>query len=375
MEKVFDWDEQRARNQFWALFVNSCLQAGLDDGEAINDDPWGGEIMSDVLHNMWPSNPLTPKDIEAIIQISGMVRAGDDGVYFHFKENVEVSKDIMMAISPYITDRAYYWGLASSHSAGRNSAEIFVDKCILDAEPYEKIRPKDLYDIYTTWCVLNHMKLMSSAAFKKVMLAQGYQILSHQYIKNPRYPKSYHSQTCYRVQILEEEVNKVVEQSGEAQEATSRTYRAEQIRDVNRSRAEVPTEIESAEKGNVPAASARKDDDRGSSGDDSSSVKDDEELVNYLPSENPEDADDVFGDSEDECDPEAEARALEELARLRERERIARDTKRCFKEMIFDYRARPNSFSREDFNDMMLGYDLDPSDEAFAQFLEFAHTK
>ena len=172
---IFTEQEQLSRRQFHELFCTRYLYTGKRKG-ALNEDSWNSDILYDILRNVYSGNVLTPQDIEAILHVGGMFDA-DGNLFFHYREETPIIKEILYAMSPFITNAAFIRCKQKLSSDTTDSVAAFVVRCCTN--PYqgnEKILVKDLFDYYTNWCALNGELASSKKVFSRRLSEIGFRI-------------------------------------------------------------------------------------------------------------------------------------------------------------------------------------------------------
>lgn len=172
---IFTEQEQLSRRQFHEIFCTKYLYTGSKRG-ALNEDTWTADTLHDILHGIYSSNLLTPQDIEAILHLGGMFDA-DGNLFFHYRSDTPMIKEILYAMSPYITKRAYIECKQKMGGADNNSVKNFVVRCCTNPDQgNEKVTLKDLYEHYSTWCALNFELTVSKKVFSRQLSEIGFRI-------------------------------------------------------------------------------------------------------------------------------------------------------------------------------------------------------
>ena len=177
MDYPYSQEERLSRRQFFQLFCSKYLYE-CDKNETICDEPWTADIMQDILLTIYPDNILTAEDIQMMIYQSGMYPATRRQLYFGYHWENGVSKDIIAAVGPYITDAAYIKLNHTLRGAVTSSAIEFYDTCCSNSKiPRKKISLADAYDLYVRWCAANLKGAMTKKLFTKTMNKLGHRTL------------------------------------------------------------------------------------------------------------------------------------------------------------------------------------------------------
>lgn len=177
MDYPYSPEERVARRQFFQLFCGNYMYE-CERADALSEEPWTPEIIHDILITMYPDNPLTPSDIQAIIFFSGMLPRNRDFLYFGYRWESGVSKDIITAIGPYISNEAYIKLNHALRGAMATSVEEFYEACCMNVKvPERKISVGEAYDLYIRWCAANIKGGMTKKMFVKLMNKKGHRTL------------------------------------------------------------------------------------------------------------------------------------------------------------------------------------------------------
>lgn len=177
MDYPYSPEERVARRQFFQLFCGNYMYE-CERGEALSEEPWSPEIIHDILITVYPDNPLTPSDIQAIIFLSGMLPRNRDHLYFGYRWESGITREIISAIGPYITNEAYIKLNHTLRGAMATSVEEFYEACCMNAKvPERKISVGDAYDLYIRWCAANFKGGMTKKMFVKLMNKKGHRTL------------------------------------------------------------------------------------------------------------------------------------------------------------------------------------------------------
>lgn len=177
MDYPYSPEERIARRQFFQLFCGNYMYE-CERGDALSDEPWTPEIIHDILITVYPDNPLTPSDIQTIIFLSGMLPRNRDHLYFGYRWESGVSKDIISAIGPYISNESYIKLNHALRGAMATSVEEFYEACCMNVKvPERKISISEAYDFYIRWCAANIKGGMTKKMFVKLMNKKGHRTL------------------------------------------------------------------------------------------------------------------------------------------------------------------------------------------------------
>ena len=172
---IFTEEEQRSRRQFHELFCTRFLYTGKKKG-ALNEDSWTADTLYDILRNAYSGNLLTPQDIEAMLQVGGMYDA-DGSLFFHYREDTPMVKEILYAMSPFITTKAFIRCKQRLAGPTADSVAAFVVRCCTNpSQGNEKMLIRELYDYYIQWCALNEEIPTSKKVFNRRLSEIGFRI-------------------------------------------------------------------------------------------------------------------------------------------------------------------------------------------------------
>lgn len=257
---VFNVLEMRSRHQFHELFCTKYLYTGAR-GQALNDTPWNATILNDIVQTLYPGNVLTPNDIEAILNVGGFYDNTAE-LYFHYHDNTPLTRDILSAISPYITQEAYVLSMQKLLGNVDNSGEIFIKLCCmrLNKKPI-RVPAKELYTLYQEWCTINGLFVLSKRAFNSTLINMGIK-------RGKGYVDGSSGIDFFMVRLSMEEEDwhvesppkKASEQKGEDGEKS--------LRDVARRREKICGPVIQYEESSVPSAEGGKNTSTGSTGVD-----------------------------------------------------------------------------------------------------------
>lgn len=172
---IFTEQEQLSRRQFHELFCTRYLYTGSRKG-ALNEDSWTADTLYDILRNAYTNNQLTPQDIETMLHIGGMFDANGD-LFFHYREDTPMIKEILYAMSPFISTKAFIKCKQRLGGLTADSVASFVVRCCTNPDQgNEKMLIRDLYDYYTNWCAINDELSTSKKVFNRRLSEIGFRI-------------------------------------------------------------------------------------------------------------------------------------------------------------------------------------------------------
>lgn len=167
MNNIFSPQEMEARRQFHRLFCTNLLHT-CAPSKALHDSPWDSGVLWDILQHVYENNPLTPDDIETIVQISGMINAQGD-LWFTVEKGAPLFKEFIVAISPYITNNNYViLKMRLGGTAGGTNVPLFYQDCCTDPKaPYVRVRQLDAYRLYEEWCRIHREQSVNRKTFRR----------------------------------------------------------------------------------------------------------------------------------------------------------------------------------------------------------------
>ena len=403
---IFTEQENQSRRQFHELFCTKYLYTGKARG-ALNENSWTSDTLYDILRNVYEGTILTPQDIETILQIGGMYDA-DGKLFFHYREETPVIKEILYAMSPFITESSYIrlkQRLASGSNNSSDSIATFVKLCCTntDIEP-EKIPLKQLYEYYSYWCALNRELVTSKRVFSRRLSELGFSVKKG-YVNGD-------SGILYAIIRLDkEEVNKDAQQERTQAEAEEELDGAKSLRDVHGTGAEVLKHLVEGETSSLQEDEGGEDTSAVSRGSNGEHEEDDGNHFTVKPviygdvkGGITEDADsgsvasnagseDNFDwssedtDTEDGDDSPAEVNQagagqivipVFDIFNRKDAEDFVRtlpyNIRMAFKQMKITYRIAPDEFEQEEFENVVrsLGINNVNMDDLFKLFLTYA---
>lgn len=383
-EWLFEEPELRARRQFHKLFAESYFITTLP-AEAIHNTPWNAHVLDDILHRVWENNPLTPDDIEVIMQAGGFYNNNHEA-WFCWNKSTPMIEDILQAAAPYMDARSY--ATMKVQVAGRvaNSFEIFFQRIIVNTLPKVRVPQADVYKLFLEYCDMHHIPVLGKHAFKQLMIRKG--IHAGKGYADRKQGVNFYVLACN----MSKEVWDAEPPSPSKKEGQEEAYIAEQLRDERWRRAQIPDEPSQEQTEGVPEAQEGQDtaagDVGGISEDDSAdetvstdSDRDDPPAVADDPDD--EDEDDIWGENDDSI-PDADSSdegtagttdgfttsdegivgdstdnlAEEPLTKERVVARIRalpKGVRRVFQTMKATYLINPEHFTYDDFTAMCAG--------------------
>lgn len=396
MDYPYSPEERIARRQFFQLFCGNYLYE-CERGEALSEEPWTPEIIHDILITVYPDNPLTPSDIQTIIFLSGMLPRNRDHLYFGYRWESGITREIISAIGPYITNEAYIKLNHTLRGAMATSVEEFYEACCMNVKvPERKISVGDAYDLYIRWCAANFKGGMTKKMFVKLMNKRGHRTL-----------KGYINGKCgvnYLVMSIDEgRVDQFAEPRREAFQRKTQTVKKsmDAVRPIDGRRTEGPDEASSREASSVlPSESQREVESIQKGGDDNHGEDRKEDGVHGITNEiegvpsgfdipvnSSQDA--IGGSTEDaygrSTETQSSGNGLEPTQKsiggesrripaedIRRRvNHLPKEQRDAFKELKFTYRASPELPTIEDFRENCKNWGFDGTQELFNMFLEY----
>lgn len=372
-EWLFEEPELRARRQFHKLFAESYFITTLP-AEAIHNTPWNAHVLDDILHRVWENNPLTPNDIEVILQAGGFYNDKHE-VWFGWNKSTPMIESVLQAAAPYMDTRSYATMKVQVAGKVANSFEIFFQRIIVNPLPKARVPQADVYKLFLEYCDMHRLPVLGKRAFKQLMLRKG--IHAGKGYVDRKQGVNFYVLACN----MSKEVWDAKPPSPSKKEGQEESYTPEQLRDERRRRAQVPDESSQEQEEGVSEAQEGQDTSAGDVGgiieDDSSDAKfiataddtDDEDIWgendDSLPDADTADAftadastdafatsdEGIFGDSTD--DPTEEPLTKETVvARIRA---LPKGVRRVFQTMKATYLINPEHFTYDDFTAMCAG--------------------
>ena len=376
-EWLFEEPELRARRQFHKLFAESYFITTLP-AEAIHNTPWNAHVLDDILHRVWENNPLTPNDIEVILQAGGFYNDKHE-VWFGWNKSTPMIESVLQAAAPYMDTRSYATMKVQVAGKVANSFEIFFQRIIVNPLPKTRVPQADVYKLFLEYCDMHRLPVLGKRAFKQLMLRKG--IHAGKGYVDRKQGVNFYVLACN----MSKEVWDAEPPNPSKKEGQEESYTAEQLRDELRRRAQVSDEPSQEQTKGVSEAQEGQDtsarDVGGTVEDDASDAEfiataddgaddtDDEDIWgendDSLPDADSTNAADaftaslvepatdegIFGDSTD--DPAEEPLTKETVvARIRA---LPKGVRRVFQTMKATYLINPEHFTYDDFTAMCAG--------------------
>ena len=377
-EWLFEEPELRARKQFHKLFAESYFITTLP-AEAIHNTPWNAHVLDDILHRVWENNPLTPNDIEVILQAGGFYNDKHE-VWFGWNKSTPMIESVLQAAAPYMDTRSYATMKVQVAGKVANSFEIFFQRIIVNPLPKARVPQADVYKLFLEYCDMHRLPVLGKRAFKQLMLRKG--IHAGKGYVDRKQGVNFYVLACN----MSKEVWDAKPPSPSKKEGQEESYTPEQLRDERRRRAQIPDEPFQEQTEGVSEAQKRQDTSAGDVGgtveddtadselittaDNTDDGTDDEDIWgeddDSLPDADTADAftagtlttspfatsdEGIFGDSTD--DPAEEPLTKEIIvARIRA---LPKGVRRVFQTMKATYLINPEHFTYDDFTAMCAG--------------------
>ena len=373
-EWLFEEPELRARRQFHKLFAESYFITTLP-AEAIHNTPWNAHVLDDILHRVWENNPLTPNDIEVILQADGFYNDKHE-VWFGWNKSTPMIESVLQAAAPYMDTRSYATMKVQVAGKVANGFEIFFQRIIVNPLPKARVPQADVYKLFLEYCDMHRLPVLGKRAFKQLMLRKG--IHAGKGYVDRKQGVNFYVLACN----MSKEVWDAKPPSPSKKEGQEESYTPEQLRDERRRRAQIPDESSQEQTEGVSKAQEGQDtsarDVGGIVEDDSPDAElvatddaDDEDIWgendDSLPDADTADAfttgaltantigltadEGIFGDSTD--DPAEEPLTKETVvARIRA---LPKGVRRVFQTMKATYLINPEHFTYDDFTAMCAG--------------------
>lgn len=375
-EWLFEEPELRARRQFHKLFAESYFITTLP-AEAIHNTPWNAHVLDDILHRVWENNPLTPNDIEVILQAGGFYNDKHE-VWFGWNKSTPMIESVLQAAAPYMDTRSYATMKVQVAGKVANSFEIFFQRIIVNPLPKARVPQADVYKLFLEYCDMHRLPVLGKRAFKQLMLRKG--IHAGKGYVDRKQGVNFYVLACN----MSKEVWDAKPPSPSKKEGQEESYTPEQLRDERRRRAQVPDEpfqeqtegVSEAQEGQnssardvggiveddssdtefIETADATDDEDIWGENDNSLPDADSTNAADAFTADAPTDAfatsdEGIFGDSTD--DPAEEPLTKETVvARIRA---LPKGVRRVFQTMKATYLINPEHFTYDDFTAMCAG--------------------
>ena len=370
-EWLFEEPELRARRQFHKLFAESYFITTLP-AEAIHNTPWNAHVLDDILHRVWENNPLTPNDIEVILQAGGFYNDKHE-VWFGWNKSTPMIESVLQAAAPYMDTRSYATMKVQVAGKVANSFEIFFQRIIVNPLPKARVPQADVYKLFLEYCDMHRLPVLGKRAFKQLMLRKG--IHAGKGYVDRKQGVNFYVLACN----MSKEVWDAKPPSPSKKEGQEESYTPEQLRDERRRRAQVPNEPFQEQTEGVSKAQEGQDT---SAGDVGGTVEDDTFDAESIATDGANDEDiwgenddslpdadaftanaftanlvepttdeGIFGDSTD--DPAEEPLTKETVvARIRA---LPKGVRRVFQTMKATYLINPEHFTYDDFTAMCAG--------------------
>lgn len=374
-EWLFEEPELRARRQFHKLFAESYFITTLP-AEAIHNTPWNAHVLDDILHRVWENNPLTPNDIEVILQAGGFYNDKHE-VWFGWNKSTPMIESVLQAAAPYMDTRSYATMKVQVAGKVANSFEIFFQRIIVNPLPKARVPQADVYKLFLEYCDMHRLPVLGKRAFKQLMLRKG--IHAGKGYVDRKQGVNFYVLACN----MSKEVWDAKPPSPSKKEGQEESYTSEQLWDERRRRAQVPDESsqEQAERVFAPqegqdtsagdvggivedgspdaefvATDGTDDEDIWGENDDSLPDADSTNAADAFTADTTTDAfatsdEGIFGDSTD--NPAEEPLTKETVvARIRA---LPKGVRRVFQTMKATYLINPEHFTYDDFTAMCAG--------------------
>lgn len=375
-EWLFEEPELRARRQFHKLFAESYFITTLP-AEAIHNTPWNAHVLDDILHRVWENNPLTPNDIEVILQAGGFYNDKHE-VWFGWNKSTPMIESVLQAAAPYMDTRSYATMKVQVAGKVANSFEIFFQRIIVNPLPKARVPQADVYKLFLEYCDMHRLPVLGKRAFKQLMLRKG--IHAGKGYVDRKQGGNFYVLACN----MSKEVWDAKPPSPSKKEGQEESYTPEQLRDERRRRAQVPDEPFQEQTEGVSETQEGQDT---SAGDVGRTVEDDSPDAEFIETADADDEDiwgenddslpdadstnaadafaadifnadtlatsdeGIFGDSTD--DPAEEPLTKETVvARIRA---LPKGVRRVFQTMKATYLINPEHFTYDDFTAMCAG--------------------
>ena len=233
-EWLFEEPELRARRQFHKLFAESYFITTLP-AEAIHNTPWNAHVLDDILHRVWENNPLTPNDIEVILQAGGFYNDKHE-VWFGWNKSTPMIESVLQAAAPYMDTRSYATMKVQVAGKIANSFEIFFQRIIVNPLPKARVPQADVYKLFLEYCDMHRLPVLGKRAFKQLMLRKG--IHAGKGYVDRKQGVNFYVLACN----MSKEVWDAKPPSPSKKEGQEESYTPEQLRDERRRRAQVSDE-------------------------------------------------------------------------------------------------------------------------------------
>lgn len=293
-EWLFEEPELRARRQFHKLFAESYFITTLP-AEAIHNTPWNAHVLDDILHRVWENNPLTPNDIEVILQADGFYNDKHE-VWFGWNKSTPMIESVLQAAAPYMDTRSYATMKVQVAGKVANSFEIFFQRIIVNPLPKARVPQADVYKLFLEYCDMHRLPVLGKRAFKQLMLRKG--IHAGKGYVDRKQGVNFYVLACN----MSKEVWDAKPPSPSKKEGQEESYTSEQLWDERRRRAQVPDESSQEQAERVFAPQEGQDT---SAGDVGGIVEDDSPDAEFVATDDTDD-EDIWGENDDSL-PDADS--------------------------------------------------------------------
>lgn len=378
---IFNEEEMVSRRQFHELFCTKYLYTG-EKKDAINEDSWNNIVINDILHTLYENNVLTPQDIETMMQLGGMYNHNHE-TYFHYHAGTPIFKEVLSAMSPFITQAAFVRFKQLLNGRSMDSVAEFIQRCCNNTHAEMiGVSSVELYELYCTWCALNRFPVSARHVLYARMSAVGFK-------RKKGYLNGACGITYFMVRMNREEVLTDAQPEGAQTEEGQEPDSVQSFRNVSRAGAKVRKEPVIKETPDVLPDEVGQDIAAGSGGDLAEHVEDGAVSETADISNTPDEVDGptIDTDTEDtviqlpedkdgvltEAHPEGTGTDIQ--ARVK---KLPMELRQCFKLLKATYRISPEHFTEEDFNQSVSALDasvLQEDQTLYDLFLEYAKNK
>ena len=287
-EWLFEEPELRARRQFHKLFAESYFITTLP-AEAIHNTPWNAHVLDDILHRVWENNPLTPDDIEVILQAGGFYNDKHEA-WFGWNKSTPMIESVLQAAAPYMDTRSYATMKVQVAGKVANSFEIFFQRIIVNPLPKARVPQADVYKLFLEYCDMHRLPVLGKRAFKQLMLRKG--IHAGKGYVDRKQGVNFYVLACN----MSKEVWDAKPPSPSKKEGQEESYTPEQLRDERRRRAQIPDEPFQEQTEGVSKAQEGQNT---SAGDVGGTVEDDSFDAEFIETADDTDDEDIWGENDD----------------------------------------------------------------------------
>lgn len=287
-EWLFEEPELRARRQFHRLFAESYFITTLP-AEAIHNTPWNAHVLDDILHRVWENNPLTPNDIEVILQAGGFYNDKHE-VWFGWNKSTPMIESVLQAAAPYMDTRSYATMKVQVAGKVANSFEIFFQRIIVNPLPKARVPQADVYKLFLEYCDMHRLPVLGKRAFKQLMLRKG--IHAGKGYVDRKQGVNFYVLACN----MSKEVWDAKPPSPSKKEGQEESYTPEQLWDERRRRAQIPDEPFQEQTEGVSETQEGQDT---SAGDVGGTIEDDSSDAEFIATDGDTDDEDIWGENDD----------------------------------------------------------------------------